>query len=948
MGRIRQSVVKPVAFLGSLAGIILGVMAVASAQTPLPGIGAPPAPPKPAPKLEIDLARFLMDQMVFSAPADEPVWDLQPQPGRRFVLVPINIRPIGQIAELDRPDIEIKSARFVCWYVPKTEKQERAESDRNLFAQDGGFDLGGATQPDQPAAVLGPIKDDQGEAVPALPEDAPRLVREFTVYPDGRVIWELSRTFGGVEVKDGTDRYQLKLRPDRLRELEPERPDPVRRNSGESARDFAKRRREAQQAYREKQLEYRELRRTVVEAPDRFGQMMPPVVWAVFEINEVARFLEFEGPDLKWTLRLEQLQAIRENVDKRISGDGPSSDDSARINKMRLAAQDNHRMTHLMIAMSLRSAEQVGKSRPGDPLYELIKTIIQGPSSTARTMMLRDLAATVPPTAATMQLLKFGGSHLTSEMKLTALQSSLAGNEQVQRPAEVVAQAWGLMRDPNGPNAGVVLEAVAEKLAQSPEGRGLLLSSIDLGSLPDDRRDQAIAYIIRSSPTSKLSADWLNYQLIGSANPALAKRSLELLSRASAGASIVGPVSRSLMSMLFAPTSDSHEATSPATLDLTLTDPIPLRSTNHSIFRVLNSADPGIRHLAWDVLRHFVLVDAGAGSNQMQGVDPLEMVVASALGQADTPDQIVTFLERQQDQTRATGYLVQLVMRGDNGTRTRAARALLASGRDIKQHLDKLTSEDRGYFVDNLYLRLQGEAPPVIQLIRDSESRAGVVTWFSNVLTNPDTGHLPTPKEWSGAYASEEALLTAAGLADEQVRTAAAAALLGRIGGEPSDVQSLADAFNAESDRTLENLRDLWVPIKQEVYARQLAKAAGRYRLVVLIGTQATDPLGQPAESTSQPVRLILGTIDLVADGQQVKLANGSITLSVAEQRLAIRMDKPTDLTQFENQQLSDLNLQLVDQPIDLVPQEDGSWQGQTFLAGGRTMTVRFEPVAAE
>src|SRR5690606_28256932 len=122
--------------------------------------------------------------------------------------------------------------------------------------------------------------------------------------------------------------------------------------------------------------------------------------------------------------------------------------------------------------------------------------------------------------------------------------------------------------DPNGPDAGLVLQAIAEGVPDlSGQAGPTFTTGINFDSLPDERRDQAIAYAIRGAGQRQLAAAWLNHRLLGSSNQATVRRTLELLSRATGAAGVLQPVGEALAGLVFG---EPRDDAAPR-LDLTVT-----------------------------------------------------------------------------------------------------------------------------------------------------------------------------------------------------------------------------------------------------------------------------------------------------------------------------------------------------------------------------------------
>jgi len=812
-----------------------------------------------------------------------------------------------------------------------------------------------------------------------VPDGAPRISREVTVTPAGTVKWELDRAFGGAEVKAGQEPYLLRLRPDRMRDLEPQRPEVAERGANEDIREYQRRRRQQQQAYREQQIAFRELRDRVRELPDEFEAPRPARLWVVYDMTEAVRDLSLDGPQpLPWRIGFEQFEALRETAAMSV-GNEVRFEDYKKLNRLTPIAQDAHRYSHRLLAYALSEAQLVGKAQPKDPLHRLVERIIAGPDDVARRVVLADLVRTVPPTASTKLLLSDAAEHLTPQMKLASLRGSLEAlaqdPQQTQAAINATAEA---LADPQGPPPGGVLAALNEALGSRSEAYPAVISGIDLADLPEDRRDHAIAYLIRTAGQSELAADWIAAALLGANDPQLVERTLELIAAAGPGSAAIGRIADGLTAALFGPPTRQAQNQ----LDLTLEQPLPLHSPSHPLFRSLNAGDPAQRQLAWRALPNFALTDAASrrrSPDDGRVGDPLEMVMVSALGRAQTPPQVVPFVANLEDEPRSTAALVRLVVEADAAASRRAVEVLFGDGqRRLVEPLSALSAAARQTFAARVYQAKTRSTPRVVGLMREPDGGSGrgggFVSWFAGRLR---AGDLPTPADWASAARGDEALLNLAASRDQALAAGAVAALVAGAGGDTLTAQRMVDGFAAADDRTVAGLTARWQEARQAIYRARIKLAEGSYRLVLRVpetpadesaaghtgdfgpptpGTDGGDddptrgPAGvplplhpdRPAPTTgidpatgdpnAGPVvpmtKHVLGIIDLIVEGEQVRLSNDLLPVEVPNDRLAIRVTSLVGLARFD--EAEDLKLDdLVTDPVDLLPQPDGTWTGR-------------------
>jgi hypothetical protein len=214
------------------------------------------------------------------------------------------------------------------------------------------------------------------------------------------------------------------------------------------------------------------------------------------------------------------------------------------------------------------------------------------------------------------------------------------------------------------------------------------------------------------------------------------------------------------------------------------------------------------------------------------------------------------------------------------------------------------------------------------------------VGWLAREIGN---GTLPAARAWAAPAGGEDKLLEMVTSSDADLAAGAVSALVWAAGGDDRLVQGLASKLRNLGDQSSANIKKEWTQAKRDIYALRLQRAAGSYRLSLRVGPAATKA-GTPPTPGVGVQELDLGQIQLQADGQTVKLANQSLTVSIPETHMAIRLEKPGELKNFPNDQLAALALEKVTQPVDLLPQTDGSWRGQFALADSRTADLWLQP----
>src|SRR5690606_31562046 len=104
---------------------------------------APAQTSPPPPAVSLDLAALVSSPDVFPGRVDDPVWQLEPQPGRWLLQLPIRVEPPtgGRGLEIDRPPIDVRGARFVTWRIvpPNPESGDDPDAVTDASQRPGGI-----------------------------------------------------------------------------------------------------------------------------------------------------------------------------------------------------------------------------------------------------------------------------------------------------------------------------------------------------------------------------------------------------------------------------------------------------------------------------------------------------------------------------------------------------------------------------------------------------------------------------------------------------------------------------------------------------------------------------------------------------------------------------------------------------------------------------------------
>ncbi|MEM7576366.1 MAG: hypothetical protein AAF328_02725 [Planctomycetota bacterium] len=998
--------------------------AQAQAQTlapePKSNAEAEPAAVPPATQT-LDLTRLLTDRLVEDANLGDAVWQLDEVEGRSPMLIPIRLTP-GQIAtEFDDPAVSLDGARFVGWWVPEPTNDPnanpgsrstrvRAATPRNPdnFAQQPRFVAGDSrfarllgdpnTDP-----TRGALNEPTLEPLPKPAAPGPRLARSITVQPDGRVTWELDRTFQGASLNTGDNLYILKLDPLRLREKQPEPAARPSRNNGETTAAYNLRRREAQNAFRAEQQTFRDLRASVQNLPETFDvsldQLPGQVAWAVYLKQDRRPTLTFDGDEtqteLPWSVELETFAALRGNSGSRGAG---TADVDPLTAMTALASEDNAlSMRAAAIALTAGTSNGFREMTIGDPTAALAQKLVLSTDALAARTVIEALADVDPPTDATRRLLDIAARTDDPLAKLAALRASLRSSaDNPAAVARILQQAVAVLTDPAGPPPEEVLAALAGTNATNQRGGApesavpALTLGVPFESISDAQRAGAVRWVLQhADDPQSLPAAWLDVRLLGGDHEPLLRETLDQLTAAEVlyPQDAVAPVietptaspTRAFREFVFGANNDtpteSAETATPAAPPLQIA-PLPLTSPQHGLIAALAHPDAALQAQAWRVLPKFTI---NAPNARTDAGPILNAIVAAA--PTPTPGSLVPFLQNALRDSAtsppATASLMQLAATGDPSASSQAIDALLTPTVDargqtrrlsLNQAWQNLESDTRVAFTAAFYLTQLGSDTPVAALA--AHDRAG--SWF---IRQFDQGEVPAPGDWLEPLGGETQAIDVAASPDDALAHGALAALAAAVGADADAQRDVIERLGT-APRVADELQVAWPGMQRELIVGQLQDAAGEYRLTLLV-TEATpdgqptdpamaagrdtdaDPLSQAnnpdVESSNDaddtpadivPITLVLGLVELTVNDTRVALVGDPVTLDVPETFAALRITDPMQLRNFPTPGLADLPLQQAAAPIDLRRDADGTrvWSGQTAFGDAHTLEVRLEP----
>ncbi|MEM1445014.1 MAG: hypothetical protein AAGF84_03095 [Planctomycetota bacterium] len=865
------------------AGLMLPLAPRAHPQTSAtpPTTPEPPAAPE-APALApatqaLDLERLLTDNLVQGSNLGDPVWQLDDVDGRSPMLIPIRLTPGQASTELANPDVSLGGARFVGWWVPEAVDAPDAATSRRSSARRGGRGSDEFNQ--EPRFIAGdsrfahmlgdPNADPTGGALsePTLEvveptEPGPRLARSITVQPDGRLTWEMDRSFQGASLQSGDNLYVLKLDPVRLREQQPEPAARPSRNTNETAAEYNLRRRQVQQEFRQEQQAFRELRESVQSLPDTFGialeQLPGQVVWAVFLTQDRRTALAFEGDaeGLPWSVDVGTFEVLRGGS----SGTSATAADPIATMDGLASRGDPLSMRAVAISMTRGTGNGFREMTVGDPTARLAQKLVLGSDAVAARTVIEALAEVDPPTDATRRLLDIAAQTDDPLAKLAALRASLRSSaDNPAAVARILQQAVAVLQDPAGPPPEEVLAALAGTNDNPSSNRRsggaptnaipALALGVPFESISDDQRAGAVRWVLQhADDPQSLPAAWLDTKLLGSGHEPLLRETLEQLAAAevvypeNTAAPVLEPPSasatRAFREFVFGGSTNtpetSAEVTTPATPPLRIA-PLPITSPQHGLFTALQHPDAALQAQAWSVLPKFTITS----SNSRTDAGPvLEAIVAAA--PTPTPKTLVPFLGKALQDSgssqAATAALMQLAATGDPNASAQAVDALLTPTTDrngqprrlsLSQAWRNLEPADQVGFTAAIYTAQFGSDTPVAGLA--ANDRAG--SWFVREL---EQGQVPEPGDWLEPLGGETQAIDVAGSEDDAIAHGALAALAAAVGADADAQREVISRLGA-APRSADELQVAWPGVQRELIVAQLAEAAGEYQLVLQV-----------------------------------------------------------------------------------------------------------------
>ncbi|MEX0777288.1 MAG: hypothetical protein WD042_16410 [Phycisphaeraceae bacterium] len=929
------------------------------------------------PRIDLDLKTLLDTAELLPATVDDTIWLIEPTINRKLVQIPFIVEPGSEPVAADNNTLKLRGGRFLAWRLdreaaPKPKREEPAA----------------VAAPQRPGVVALPSIEapPPSSSSPAanLSDERPRVTRGFVVAPDYTIAWEMDRVIFNGKVKESEQLYALKLNNDLLRKKEPERSKFEPPPKGEDPKAGIERRKrlaEAQAKYNEEMRNYTELRKRVNDAPRDFQADLPVRVWAVFDIRSNAEDLEFTGPQpLPWSITLMQLDAVRGLAKQRVTvqpGESVPREVLGHLGQVKALVQNGeHPWSLRAAAYSLSGSGLLALSRPGDDVATLAQKVLDGPDAKARLLLVEGLAQVNPPSQASLTLLKHAAQNPDADTQAAALASILKVQTNDPELLTIVVDTTNkVLAAPDAPAPAQLLAGILEATRSRADLADAMRSRASFVIKDNARRQAVLRAVIAAAPAETVAAAWLDERLLGGDDTALVKETLGLLGKvvivpmdasgAATGAASLGyqpPPGVTLPGSFTGaalPTSGGADAV-PADA-LVLDKPIVVAASTHHLINLIASKDEAIRQAAWPALAAFAL------SEQVPPPDPAnptpdlyQAVVDAGLGKEATPQSLVPFLKRQPSKPHATRSLVSVVLQGDDKASKAAVEALTGSGLPIDTAMRDLTPAQRQQFGQKVYRANGMDQTLVANLLALNVQDNTLATWFAQKVS---AGQVPDAAGWAQGVGNEQSLMAYIASGDPELAKGAAAALVASAGGDDAMADAFVRRIYGQTNRAPEYAQQQWTLLRKEINLKRLNAAAGAYRLIVRIyatvpgGITAIDPHmpppphgGDPAMPQGTPVAKpasedVVGTVQLQVDNNTVRFANEALTISLPDTHLAIRIDKPAELKNLPNDAVARMTWDQVATPIDLYPQNDGSWRGQASFPDGRMAELVLEPV---
>ncbi len=962
--------------LGRCRWILMGVLCLCWASgvqaQGMANIKLATSPAEAGLSFKIDIMQLLTSEELFPQEIVGPVWVVHPQEGSGKILiqVPLLITPGTKPVELSNTILKLTKGTFIGFRL-----NDFGESN-DLFSQ---------AKEDFREASVGSKRLMKRKTDPLA--SPPTVTKKFILMPDGKIwfkVGRLSKRHATI-LAEGDSLYRYKndiklyqeLRPEApgrggaARPARPTRPTRVmggdiggadlgggapRRRATPTRRDPSSQR-EAQAAsrlYRKELKEYLALGKAFRKLPKEIELEAPTRIWIIYEFDGDLDELLFSGEKpLPWKIDTEMLLNLRQVLT--VKDPQPAEEDFDGV--MRLTDQyedvifqlselaaEPHPYNMQVAAITLSLTNLVPYAQLGDAQFFLLKALLLGTDSNARRFVLSELRQTLPPTRATIELAKLVvvqnvGDIREKSAAITEMVKAV-GNDP-QQASQTAQTINTMLQNEDGPPPEDLLRPLLEVGRENEEVRRVLMQSIRFGAMPENRLNDALVFIVENAGVEPLAAAWLNEHFLGSANRATLHKTLTVIAQADTGARDLGPIFSWAVDKLFG--THAQSANKSVVRKARMREPIAIESVHDSLYRALQHGDRKIRTLAWSCLSRFTMpllkvakdtdgAEVAPAAVSSSGMDRYQVLLEAALDQLPTPPSVVAFLERQPNKLRTAQTLIQVVLRGSPPVATAAVRSLVGGGGPLGDVMLELQSGERQGFAMLVYEIGAKRVPPplVVNVLRRRESNSPIAKWFGDEVAK---GIIPSTSAWGSQFEGEGPLLELVASNDVELAKGASAVLVSSVGGSDRVALKFLQQVAALGDQTMESVTAAWEDQKQTLFAAGLKRFEGHYRLSLMIAD--ADDTGETEDFAMReiPVGVVQFRIDLTA--KTASLGHDALDVVIGDRRHAIALKNPSELKSFPNEELAELGLDQVTEPILLIRQSDGLWKGDFFLEGG-------------
>ncbi|MBI1337976.1 MAG: hypothetical protein GC164_13595 [Phycisphaera sp.] len=889
----------------SLTGIALLTICVAFTSKLRAQEGGADAPAQPIIPCELDTEAILNEKGIFSPSASDGVWTLTPTAGLVLFQVPLKLDKPETEFELGFNTIRVTGGRLLAYRIAYDIEQS-LEIDKKAYD---------------------------------LPETTPRFTRRIVIQPDGLIAWKLDRFIPNATLT-GTTGYAMRIDPSLLNNANPGSLPEIKQNADEDYRAFLIRRQIEVEDYRKKVEAFRDLRKAVLELPTDISMSIPPRIWAVFEIRGNPDKVTLEGTrGQPWSIDYAAFEAMRKlvSVDALTTDGGISPQVYSDILPIVTELQARpHFNTYRMAALTLTQRDIVRMATVDDPIYRLAQLVLKGNDTHGRLLLIRELAATIPPTAASTTLLKTVAESLDPQTQLLTLTGLLKTD--LTQPVAIRELVTGLNRllgDSKGPPPENILENIEQNGPMHPGLVAVVSQQTDMAAMPDARRAEFVRTTVAHAVDSPLAAAWLDRTLLGSTDLQVVRMTLETLRDAEVGPAGAGVVGKAIGAIFKSPKDQANEQAVPR---VRLARPIPIPDASHSIYRVLQSADKDIRALAWTVLNRFRFDPPAEPATSPDAPDErYAQLTLAALGQRPVPPEAVEFLLHQPRSDLVGEQLMQFILRTTGQASRQASEAIIGLNAPLGELLLKRSYNEREEFASRLYFALTQNVPRVTAILRHRVDNHPVATWLGKQISE---GTLPDPSRWINAYSQVEDLFALIPSNDESLAQGAVAVLVNSAGGDDSIVDKLTRDLRALPSPTVPALMQEWTNISRQVLLDRIRNSALQYSVSLLVHPPMADTNAPP----QSPEKIAVGSTRITYLSDAVSFGNLKITVKVSDSVLGLEIATPAEVGQFGSADLSRLSLDTVPGPWIIRPFYDKSWQGSIRTPDGRTLDLILKP----